>query len=68
MIPDYPELKPVELEDKEDKEEVQSYFELFPPDICELTFANIYIWRDWEKPHLTKINGNLCVLCSPPFF
>lgn len=63
MIPDFPELKPVELEDKE---EVQNYLELFPPDICELTFANIYIWRDWEKPHLTKINGNLCVRCSPP--
>jgi len=63
MIPDFPELKPVELEDKE---EVQNYLELFPPDICELTFANIYIWREWEKPCLTKINGNLCVLCSPP--
>ncbi|NMC66239.1 MAG: hypothetical protein GYA53_08900, partial [Acidobacteria bacterium] len=49
MIPDYPELKPVELADKE---EVQSYLELFPPDICELTFANIYIWREWEKPRL----------------
>ncbi len=63
MIPDYPELKPIELADKE---EVQSYLELFPPDICELTFANIYIWREWEKPRLTKINGNLGVLCSPP--
>ncbi|MDD8020441.1 MAG: phosphatidylglycerol lysyltransferase domain-containing protein [Acidobacteriota bacterium] len=63
MIPDYPELKPVELEDRE---EVQAYFELFPPDICELTFANIYIWREWEKPCLTKINSNLCILCSPP--
>jgi len=63
MIPDFPELKPIELEDKE---EVQNYLELFPPDICELTFANIYIWREWEKPRLTKINGNLCVWCSPP--
>ncbi|HOE14154.1 MAG TPA: phosphatidylglycerol lysyltransferase domain-containing protein [Candidatus Saccharicenans sp.] len=63
MIPDFPELKPIELKDKE---EVQNYLEHFPPDICELTFANIYIWREWEKPRLTKINGNLCVLCSPP--
>lgn len=63
MIPDFPELKPIELMDKE---EVQNYLEHFPPDICELTFANIYIWREWEKPRLTKINGNLCVLCSPP--
>ena len=63
MIPDFPELKSIEMEDKE---EVQHYLDLFPPDICELTFANIYIWREWEKPRLTKINGNLCVLCSPP--
>ena len=63
MIPDYPELKPIGLEDRK---EVQRYLELFPPDICELTFANIYIWREWEKPRLTKVNGNLCVFCSPP--
>ncbi len=63
MIPDFPELKPIELMDKE---EVQNYLEHFPPDICELTFANIYIWREWEKPRLTKVNGNLCVFCSPP--
>lgn len=63
MIPEYPELKPVELADKE---EVDKFLELYPPEICELTFANIYIWRHWEKPQLTKISGNLCVLCSPP--
>ncbi|MBC7361602.1 MAG: DUF2156 domain-containing protein [Candidatus Aminicenantes bacterium] len=63
MIPKFPELKPIDLADKE---EVNKFLELFPPEICELTFANIYIWRHWEKPQLTKINGNLCVLCSPP--
>lgn len=63
MIPEYPELKPVELADKE---EVDKFLELYPPEICELSFANIYIWRHWEKSQLTKINGNLCVLCSPP--
>jgi hypothetical protein len=63
MIPEYPELKPVELADKD---EVNKFLELYPPEICELTFANIYIWRHWEKPQLTKIKGNLCVFCSPP--
>ncbi|MGB9893557.1 MAG: DUF2156 domain-containing protein [Candidatus Saccharicenans sp.] len=63
MIPEYPELKPVELTDRE---EVNRYLERFPPEICELTFANIFIWRHWEKPRLSRINGNLCVLCSPP--
>lgn len=63
MIPDYPELKPTELEDKS---EVDKYFALYPPEICELTFANVYIWRHWEKPQLTRIYGNLCLFCSPP--
>jgi len=63
MIPEFPQMKPVELADRS---EVNKYLELYPPEICELTFANIYIWRHWEKPHLTLINGNLCVFCSPP--
>ncbi|MDI6698803.1 MAG: phosphatidylglycerol lysyltransferase domain-containing protein [Candidatus Saccharicenans sp.] len=62
MIPDFPQLKPVELTDRD---EVNNYFNAYPPEVCELTFANIYIWRHWEKPQLTKINGNLCVFCSP---
>ncbi|MDI6846371.1 MAG: phosphatidylglycerol lysyltransferase domain-containing protein [Candidatus Saccharicenans sp.] len=63
MIPEFPELKPVELADRE---EINRYLEIYPPDICELTFANIFIWRHWEKQQITKINDNLCVLCSPP--
>lgn len=63
MIPNYPEFKPIELEDKK---EVGQYLADYPPEICELTFANIYIWRHWEKPQLTRIHGNLCVFCAPP--
>lgn len=63
MIPEFPELKPIDLADKE---EVNKFLELFPPEICELTFANIYIWRHWENPQITIINGNLCVFCQPP--
>ncbi|MGQ9800632.1 MAG: DUF2156 domain-containing protein [Candidatus Saccharicenans sp.] len=63
MIPAYPEFKPIELEDKK---EVDEYMANYPPETCELTFANIYIWRHWEKPLLTRIHGNLCIFCSPP--
>ncbi|MGC8891471.1 MAG: DUF2156 domain-containing protein [Candidatus Saccharicenans sp.] len=63
MIPEYPQMKPVRLEDRE---EVLRLLELYQPEICELTFANIYIWRHWEIPQFTMINGNLCILCSPP--
>lgn len=63
MIPEFPVMKPVELADRE---EVSRHLEAVEPEICELTFANIYIWRHWEKPQLTLINGNLCVFCQPP--
>jgi hypothetical protein len=63
VIPEFPELKPVSLEDRE---EVRRYLELYPPEICELTFANIFIWRHWEKPSLTRIHNNLCIFCAPP--
>ncbi|NPV83827.1 MAG: DUF2156 domain-containing protein [Candidatus Aminicenantes bacterium] len=63
MIPSFPQMKPVELADLD---EVNKYFEAFQPEICELTFANLYIWRHWERPQLTLINGNLCLFCQPP--
>lgn len=63
MIPEFPGMKPVELVDRD---EVSGYLESAGPEVCELTFANIYIWRYWEKPRLTKINGNLCIFCQPP--
>ncbi len=63
MIPELPSMKPVELADHN---EVNRYLEAYQPETCELTFANIFIWRHWEKPQLTLINGNLCVFCQPP--
>lgn len=63
MIPEFPQMKPLELTDRS---QVNNYLDNYPPEICELTFANLYIWRHWEKPQLTLINGNLCVFCSPP--
>jgi len=62
-IPEFPELRPVSLEDHK---EVRRYLELYPPEICELTFANIFIWRHWERPSLTRIHDNLCIFCAPP--
>lgn len=63
MIPEFPEMKPVEITDRD---QVNRYLEADQPEICELTFANIYIWRHREKPQLTLINGNLCIFCQPP--
>jgi len=61
--PHFPELKPLGLEDRD---LVTSALRRHPAEICELTFANLFIWREVERPKLTFINGNLCVLCTPP--
>ncbi len=63
MIPEFPRMKPVEITDRD---QVNRYLDACQPEICELTFANIYIWRHWEKPQLTLINENLCIFCQPP--
>ncbi len=61
--PDFPALKPVGLEDMD---LITGYLERFPPEVCELSFANIFIWRSIEKPHWTIIRGRLCILFEPP--
>jgi hypothetical protein len=63
-LPRYPEFKPVGLEDKPVFEE---FLGRSPSDVCELNFANIFIWKDSEHPSWTILNGSLCVLVEPEF-
>jgi uncharacterized protein len=60
--PRFPEFKPVGLEDKE---VIDSFIRRVPSEACEIIFTNIFIWRHYEHPTFTAINGNLCVLCRP---
>jgi N-acetylglutamate synthase-like GNAT family acetyltransferase len=62
--PVFPELKPVGLEDRPVFED---YLRRWPSEVCELDFANIFIWRDSEHPRWTTLNGSLCVLVEPDF-
>jgi hypothetical protein len=62
--PRYPEFKPVGLEDKAILEE---YLGREPSEVCELNFANIFIWKDSEHPSWTLLDGCLCVLVEPEF-
>ena len=68
-VPEFPEFKPLELKDKE---WVEGMLRRFPPETCEMTFANMFIWRNVERPSWTMIDGTLCVLCrpdsEPPYF
>ncbi len=61
--PQFPELKPVGLEDRD---LVESLIANHPSEVCELHFGNIFLWRHYEQPRLTFIHSNLCFLCAPP--
>jgi hypothetical protein len=63
-LPVFPDLKPVGLEDKD---VFDAYLERDPSEVCELVFANIYMWKDSEHPRWTTLNGSLCVLVEPDF-
>lgn len=63
MIPNFPEFEPLSLSHKSAMEKkLRSY----PRNMCELSFATLFIWQNFEKPKLTYINDNLCILATPP--
>lgn len=62
-IPQYPDFKPLQ---KEDREEFERYYSKRPIIISDYTFSNFYIWRKLDKTFLTIINDNLCALVVAP--
>lgn len=62
--PAFPEFKPVGLEDRAVFDE---YLGRAPSEVCEMCFANIFIWKDSEHPRWTILDGSLCVLVEPDF-
>lgn len=64
MPPVYPEFKPVGLEDMA---VVKAHLDREPSGVCEMNFANIFIWKDSEHPRYTILNGNFCLLLEPDF-
>ncbi len=62
-LPRFPEFKLVGLEDKET---ITRFTLNFPSEACEINFANIFIWKNFEHTKFTTVNGNLCILCEPP--
>jgi hypothetical protein len=68
-IPDYPDFKPLSADDQE---EIEADFKSFSPETSDYSFANLFIWREYDYPLLTRIKGTLCVLLQPadgtPYF
>jgi len=67
-LPRYPDFKPLALEDQSVFNE---YFDREPSEVCELNFANLFIWKESEHPRWTIMDGSLCILvepgCEPPY-
>jgi hypothetical protein len=65
MIPPlYPDFKPLGFEDRN---LIKRYLDEHPAGVCEMNFANLFIWKDSERPRYTILNGNLCILVDPTF-
>jgi hypothetical protein len=63
-LPRYPDFKSVGLEDQDIFNE---YLDRAPSEVCEMSFANIFMWKDSEHPRWTILNGGLSVLVEPDF-
>jgi hypothetical protein len=62
MLPEYPHFEPL---DATCGEKLAPYFALAQRPICDLSFANLCIWRDCEKATFTFIDGHLCIYVQP---
>jgi hypothetical protein len=62
-LPVFPFFKALELSDRE---ALLPFFRRFPLEISESTFGNHFIWRRFDHPRFTTINGNLCFCFAPP--
>ena len=62
-LPLFPEFK---LIGTEDRDILTAAIARYPSPACEIHFANLFMWRHFERSKFTVINDNLCVLCAPP--
>jgi hypothetical protein len=63
MIPHYPEFKPLSLADKA---LFVRQLRSTSREICELSPGNMFIWQEFDRPQVTCINNNTCILIDPP--
>jgi len=57
-IPAYPTFRPIALEDKP---EINDALSLNPPEISELTFTNLFAWRNAYQPELARLKDYLLI-------
>lgn len=59
MIPIFPQFKQISIDDLPS---ITKQLEHYHPSICELNPANLIIWQDFDRPKISLINNNLCIL------
>ena len=62
MVPEFPDLRPLSLDDHA---MLVERLGRVAPAICDLTPANLFIWRGCERSSLTRIGDSLCILVEP---
>jgi uncharacterized protein len=62
MLPEYPCFEPLEVTHRE---RLAPYLALARRPICDLSIANLCIWRDCENATYTFIDGHLCIYVQP---
>ena len=60
-MPEFPEFKTIELQDRET---IQDFFTAYRPETSELTFTNIFIWREHYKIVWSVHRDWLIVACN----
>lgn len=63
MIPEYPKFVPLEIGQRR---EIAEHLAATPRDTCELSLGNLFIWEEFDRPQVTLVNSNVCVLIAPP--
>lgn len=58
QIPDYPAMRPLEMADRE---LLQDIFRQLQPQISELTFANLYLFRKAHAYAVSRVEGSLVI-------
>jgi uncharacterized protein len=69
MLPRFPEFKKLTLADRE---AFERHMAAHPREICELSFATLTLWKDFDRAEAAMVGDTLCVrvtpLDEPPFF
>ena len=61
-LPVYPEMKSLAMEDRA---AIQVFFDRFPSESSESCFGAHFIWRNYDHPQVTTVNGNLGLFFTP---